>query len=83
MDVVRHENPRQTAPASLGQLLPQAEDEIAAIDVVVKDRAAFDPTHEDVVTDPDAIATGDPCHGDPRDRGSRGYGRPWLCSSPE
>ena len=53
-----------------------------AIDIVVKDRATFDPTQKNVVADPSAIQTGDPCQKNTLDRGNRGYGGSWVRSSP-
>ena len=67
--MIRHQDPGQAVPVAFGELPPQTRDEVAAVDVVVKDRAAFDPTQEYVVTDPCAIPASDPRHGCTRDRG--------------
>jgi hypothetical protein len=58
--MIRHQDPGQAAAVAFGELPPQTRDEVAAVDVVVKDRAAFDPTQEYVVTDPCAIPASDP-----------------------
>ena len=50
--MIRHQDPGQAAPAAFGELPRQTRDEVAAVDVVAKDRAAFDPTQEYVVTGP-------------------------------
>jgi hypothetical protein len=60
--VIRHESPGQAAPLAFVQLPSQTGDEVTTVDVIAKDRAAFDPTQEDVVADPSAIPASHPCH---------------------
>jgi hypothetical protein len=81
--MIRHQDPGQATPAAFDDLPRQTRDEVAAVDVVVKDRAAFDPTQEYVVTDPCAIPASDPRHAlHPGPGRSGGYVLRPLRSSP-